>query len=444
MEIVLPLAKLNLETVNIFLEQHKLTDSTVKLTRSRRSNVFSTVPERSFKNITLVDIKQEINPIHPATLYQPTLTAEINERVQPFMTRLAAKAQDKKHVIVLQFTGKEQNVSSAYCTNCSAAKESCGALPCLMCWIQQEQQKTYPDKEKKDANISRLENAAKKRMLKRECCVLLEPVDVGKYNVTQTTVIAKPALKKITVASVPFTPSQLEQARKLSMVHLIREFDGNDAEKFLQFCTARMNARVCDTIPLITLGQADTELWHELRIGRITASRIREASRCTMMRGSLTQSIMGRSSGFSFAMKRGTDLEGHVLAELRKEYPALRNTGLILDPGCPWMGASPDGISDEFVLEIKCPYTEKTHACYIDVEKLAPKYYSQIQLQMHITKRKKALLAVAALDFEKTKQITKLWINYNKPLVQDLIESAFSYWRNAIFKELLRKRSDKK
>lgn len=236
----------------------------------------------------------------------------------------------------------------------------------------------------------------------------------------------------------------MESALKLSLFNLIREYPGNDPHEFLQFCGKRMIEENCGKAQILTVEQADTDLWHELRKGRVTASRMHEASRCTMLNGSLTNKIMGISSGFSFAMKRGTDLEGHVFAILQKEYPSLRNTGLVLDPEFPWMGASPDGLADDFVLEIKCPYTPNTHACYIDVNKLSRKYFAQIQLQMHMTRKTKALLGVAALDFEKTRNVTKVWIDYDKEYVDGVMSESFEFWQKGVFPALLRKRKAKK
>uniref|UniRef100_A0A182LXT9 YqaJ viral recombinase domain-containing protein n=1 Tax=Anopheles culicifacies TaxID=139723 RepID=A0A182LXT9_9DIPT len=436
MNILLHIPKLNLETVNMFLEKHKLTDGAVTNSQTR-----SLTMEQTHSKFAIVSIELD-NKKNRKNTAQRTMNVEINETKANAAVKYHNKAGDKKHVIVLGFTGKEQNIDCAICVQCTLAKENCSAIPCFMYCIQRQYQGMNTAKEHKPT-VRTEENVAKKRMLKRECCVLVERVDLANYNVIQTTVNAKPVLKKIQVENIPYTPQQLETARKLSMVYLIREFEGDDADQFLRFCTERMSARVCKTVSLLTIGQADTELWHELRVGRITASRMREAARCTLLNGSLQKSIMGASSGFSFAMKRGTDLEGHVFAELHKEYPGLRNAGLMLDPKCPWMGASPDGICDDFVLEIKCPYTEKTHACYVDVAKLAPKYYTQIQLQMHVTRRNKALLAVAALDFENTNEITKVWIKYDKAYVDSVIQEAFEYWRKAIFKALLRKRTSK-
>ncbi|XP_050077779.1 uncharacterized protein LOC126564728 [Anopheles maculipalpis] len=438
MDVFLLIPKLNLDTVKIFLEENKLIDCTIKLHRTR-----SIVPKRAYESISVTKITLESNTDADEKV-QRTLTAEINERQKRTKRK---KAQDKKHVIILQFTGKLQNVSSAHCNECSREKVNCSAIPSFLYWIQHKQQERKAIDYKENKNPDEENAPKKKRLLKRECHVLLVRLDVNKYVRTKETVPAtttKPVLKKIQKESVPIAPDQLEKARKLSLVHFIQAFKGDDVDKFLKFCTTGMQGEVCGSVPQLTLGQADTDLWHELRIGRITASRIREAARCTMLGGSLRDRIMGVSSGFSMAMKRGTDLEGHVLAELCKEYPDLRDIGLVLDPECPWMGASPDGICDEFVLEIKCPYTPKTYACYVDVKKLSPKYFAQIQLQMHITHRRKALLAVAALDFEKTKHIAKVWIEYDEQYVKDIMEHAFEFWRKAIFTALLRKRKGKK
>ncbi|XP_049549320.1 uncharacterized protein LOC125960149 [Anopheles darlingi] len=290
---------------------------------------------------------------------------------------------------------------------------------------------------------SSVENVPRKRKA-------LLPVDLLRMQVVIEPLPLSPALlgrsslkkiKKEPIVESVDTKLELEAAKKLSMMSLFQEYEGKNPtwDEFLAFCGSQMRRETCTSATLLTIEQADTDLWHELRKGRITASRMHEASRCTMKNGSLTNKIMGLSSGFSLAMKRGTDLEGHVLAELQKEFPSLRPTGLVLDPAHPWMGASPDGIADEFVLEIKCPYTRKTYDCYVDVTKLSKKYFAQIQLQMHMTHRTKALLGVAALDFETTKNVTKLWIDFDKEYVANMMEESLKFWREAVFKAMQRK-----
>uniref|UniRef100_A0A182PIZ6 YqaJ domain-containing protein n=1 Tax=Anopheles epiroticus TaxID=199890 RepID=A0A182PIZ6_9DIPT len=449
MALLLQIPKLDLESVKLFLEQNHITNnSSVKLRRTRKYTFNSKMQWRqhskvSFENITVTGLTLDETATGSKDLAQRTLMAEVLE--VPVKVGRRKNLSEKQHRIMVTFTGNRQNVTSVSCLNCAASKGVCSAISSFMYWVQQKQTEILSNEDQENAVTE--ENAAKKGKIVR-VRVVLQRVELNALQEQQKTpepVSSPPALKKVQKQTGPITPEQLEKARQLSMVQLIRDFKGDDVNEFLKFCTERMSGGgVCDSIPLLTIEQAETNLWHELRVGRITASRIREAARCTMLNGSLASKIMGQSSGFSMAMKRGTDLEGHVLAELRKQYPGLRDTGLILDPACPWMGASPDGICEEFVLEIKCPYTAKTHACYVDVEKLSPKYFAQIQLQMHVTHRTKALLAVAALDFESTRNVTQVWIEYDKAYVDDVMESAYEFWCKSIFKALLRKRTSKK
>ncbi|XP_055589666.1 uncharacterized protein LOC129741878, partial [Uranotaenia lowii] len=341
----------------------------------------------------------------------------------------------KAHHLQLDLETSTGEIVSVRCHNCEKDKEKCQKVHAFLLWIQQKQKEVWKD-------VSNDEPCDTKKIKReRRPDNVLRPVS---FSNDPEEVAPLPALPKLKKETVEISPVELESAMKLSMFNLIREFQGDDPVAFLEFCTKRMQQENCSNAQLLTVEQADTDLWHELRKGRITASRMHEASRCTMLNGSLTNKIMGISSGFSFAMQRGTDLEGHVFNVLKKQYPSLRNTGLVLDPQFPWMGASPDGIADDFVLEIKCPYTPNTFACYIDVNKLSKKYFAQIQLQMHMTHRTKALLGVAALDFERSRKVTQVWIDYDKEYVDGVMEEAFEFWSKGVFPALKRKRKTKK
>ncbi|XP_063696094.1 uncharacterized protein LOC134827403 [Culicoides brevitarsis] len=262
----------------------------------------------------------------------------------------------------------------------------------------------------------------------------------------KTAVIKKKNLKtpktEIKTELILYEPSleQLSSPDILDMKSLIRYFDGDDPQTFMDHCRKYMNSTLMSIVEEATIQQADTPIWHQMRLGRITASRIHQASRCKTKNGSLVDSIMGKKSGWSFAMQRGTDLEDRVFAVLKKELASekLRQCGIFLDANLPHLAASPDGIAENFVVEIKCPATPKTHAEYLTVETLNPKYYGQIQLQMHITQRKKALLGVADLNFERNKKVTKVWIEYDEDYVKELIDDANSFWTEAVFPKLLK------
>lgn len=99
------------------------------------------------------------------------------------------------------------------------------------------------------------------------------------------------------------------------------------------------------------------------------------------MNGSLVESILGASSmKDTDAMKRGKMLEPKVHKQIKKETGInFQLCGFIMSNECPIMGASPDGISDDYVVEIKCPTTENTSNKYSQ-GKIQERYKAQIQL----------------------------------------------------------------
>ncbi|XP_037045889.1 uncharacterized protein LOC119081257 [Bradysia coprophila] len=233
----------------------------------------------------------------------------------------------------------------------------------------------------------------------------------------------------------------------LNMKSLMSSFNGDNPDQFFEHCRQFVNSSTMASAEILTIDQADTPLWFEMRYGRITASRIYQASRCKTKNGSLVDSIMGKRSGWSFAMQRGTNLEDQVFNILKNEMHLqghkLKQCGLFVDEKLPHFGASPDGIADDFVVEIKCPATAKTYSEYISVETLQRRYLAQIQLQMHITKRKRALLGVADLNFEKNKKVVKVWIDYDENYVKELIDDANAFWIQAVYPLLRRKHFNK-
>lgn len=238
----------------------------------------------------------------------------------------------------------------------------------------------------------------------------------------------------------------LDLVQVLKMENLMKEFvlkfGKGTFEKFRDHCATVLtkNLDLAGTINDLTVEQADTALWHDLRIGRITASRLYESTRCTMARGSLVDKYLGKKSGWSFAMMRGTVLEEFVFEEIKKDFPELKRAGLIINPKVnPFFAASPDGLHKDFVLEIKCPNTPNTFNQYINLDTLSKKYFAQIQLQMFMTEKTKALLAVAHLDFEKTRKITKLWIDIDYKYLDTMIEEAELFYEKAIFPALKKK-----
>lgn len=156
----------------------------------------------------------------------------------------------------------------------------------------------------------------------------------------------------------------------LSMHQLLINFIENNetsATDFLRFIKSQMSQEICQKIQQQTREQSDNLLWHELRYGRITASILHEVAHCKTSNGNLILRMLGASKKFdSFAMNRGRQLEQSVVAVVEKQLnKKLNKSGLILIPKFPLFGASPDAIGEDFVVEIKCPSTEKSISYFI-------------------------------------------------------------------------------
>jgi len=143
--------------------------------------------------------------------------------------------------------------------------------------------------------------------------------------------------------------------------------------------------------------QQGTLEWRQLRLGKVTASRVSDvmskvksgesASRKNYKMDLVVERLTNiPTSGFtSPAMAWGTETE--PLA--RMAYEAF--SGVFVDqvpfcnhPTIEWFGCSPDGLIDEGLLEIKCPNTA-THIEYLLAGVPPAKYVPQMQTQMACT-----------------------------------------------------------
>lgn len=143
-----------------------------------------------------------------------------------------------------------------------------------------------------------------------------------------------------------------------------------------------------------------SEEWFQARLGKVTASRVKDvmaktksgpaASRKNYMMELLCQRLTGnREEGFTnAAMQRGTELE--PVARSAYEIASgqiVTEAEFITHPDYQQTGASPDGfVSDDGLIEIKCPNTAQHIAC-IQSGEPDSKYWWQMQHQMWCTGR---------------------------------------------------------
>jgi putative phage-type endonuclease len=152
---------------------------------------------------------------------------------------------------------------------------------------------------------------------------------------------------------------------------------------------------------MIELMEQGTEAWFNIRIGKVTASRVADVLAKTKTGYSTTrdnymaQLVCERLTGqkgenfTNAAMQHGTETEPLARAAYEARYDVLVDeVGFVSHPTIEMSGASPDGlVGDDGLIEIKCPNTA-THIETLLSESVPNKYYTQMQFQIACTGRK--------------------------------------------------------
>lgn len=143
-----------------------------------------------------------------------------------------------------------------------------------------------------------------------------------------------------------------------------------------------------------------SDLWHQLRLGHVTASGIADLMAKTKTGESesrrkykvrLVAERLTRKAQESYsnaAMEWGVENEQYAAMayEVNQEV-LLDKTGFWLHPLIQWVGVSPDRLAGENgLVEIKCPNTT-THIDYLIDDVVPAKYYKQVQCQLWVTGR---------------------------------------------------------
>ena len=143
--------------------------------------------------------------------------------------------------------------------------------------------------------------------------------------------------------------------------------------------------------------------WHASRVGKFTSSRIVELMGIKALGKTGESYAIEKAIEYfiepseddnyiSFDMQRGLDLEPLAFAKFKdikeKEFITVEPGGFV--PCNKDTGSSPDGfVSDDAVLEIKCPKKETFFRVVLTGE-IDKKYFAQMQHQMYCTNRSKA------------------------------------------------------
>ncbi|XP_063547176.1 uncharacterized protein LOC134754765 [Cydia strobilella] len=194
-----------------------------------------------------------------------------------------------------------------------------------------------------------------------------------------------------------------------------------------------------NTIEEATRSQNKNSMWYEMRYGRITASKAHEVSVCQTPDGSLVAAIMGAKIPDTPAMKRGRKLEHSVQKTVSNKLKRkITSCGFYVCQEYPIIGASPDGVMKDAIIEIKCPTKAKLKEKYLKNGLITEKCKAQVHMQMYATGIKKCYFCVADSNFETTKNVEIIEVTYDSGYVHNLIQKLVIFWKTNIYPVLYR------
>lgn len=123
-------------------------------------------------------------------------------------------------------------------------------------------------------------------------------------------------------------------------------------EKYIQLTAAQLE-KLCKETEI----QSASELWHDARKLRLTASTAKKVPKrqTTNPHKFLSEHLHPSFTG-NTATRYGKESEEKAIELMEAQGHTVERRGLVVCPDHPWFGASPDGILDSHqLLEVKCP-----------------------------------------------------------------------------------------
>ncbi|EDV37198.1 uncharacterized protein Dana_GF11550 [Drosophila ananassae] len=215
-----------------------------------------------------------------------------------------------------------------------------------------------------------------------------------------------------------------------------------DVPSFVQYMELQAPTGIYESLNEVTRLQYKSRLWVEIQYMRI---------RCSMMHMIVSRKTAEDEEqifNVMFCKGRDKNVEDRIQQKQHKRF-ILKQTeklenkeysecGLLLHENYPYLCASPDGITDDHIVEIKSPKTEDEFEKYLEArESISPKYMAQIQIQMFLANVKKALYCVLSPTFETNGALHYVWVQSDPEFVASLLAMAEEFWRDIVYPRLM-------
>lgn len=234
-------------------------------------------------------------------------------------------------------------------------------------------------------------------------------------------------------------------------------------ERWARYCQ-ELTVNQVVTLEERTRSQSVCPLWFEHRKGRITGSKVHDV--LTLQPDSSTDNLVRSITGCkSYDLSRNAAVKWGATNEdnARNKYMAEQTLshadfqckvpGFTVDTDCPYLGASPDGMitcscCGQGVLEIKCPFKHRNSTIFDAIDsdsrfcldsdrqlKRSHRYYSQIQLQMYVTR---STYCDFYVFLEHDSELVR--ISYDTSFVNGLLAKCSDFFLSSVLPELLTRR----
>ncbi|KAJ8673163.1 hypothetical protein QAD02_004425 [Eretmocerus hayati] len=364
------------------------------------------------------------------------------------------KIREKDYQVILKIDEKFGKVIQLKCNGCAAAEGGCKHAVSFLFWVHRRTESPSPTETECYWRRSKLSSigSSMKYICAREIWkpnsesqALTLPDD---SNFLRSVIHEAKNRQLDSQLSRHNFDLESRKLNQLSMHQLICSFVEDQENEiangqpildhFLTYMKNKLPEGMCKEVEIGTRNQSDCLLWYEMRYGRLTGSKLHESAHCKTSKGSLVNQIIGASKiPDSIFMVRGRTLESEVLSTVGKLLKIkIQKVGFLLIPSLPMVGASPDGILDDFIFEVKCPAKTKTVETYVKKGEINPKFKAQMMLQMLAAGKKKGLLCIADVAFEKNKKVEVFELAYDENFINEIIDSAVAFWKGNIFPHL--------
>ena len=235
------------------------------------------------------------------------------------------------------------------------------------------------------------------------------------------------------------------------------ETESRIEDVFKNLAVSEEEARNCQ---IATQQQAKNKLWFNFRAGRITASRAKRACRTSSENPSkslITDICYPFAKAFSnkatkWGCEHEQDAKNEYLKTMSGKHQNLtwHDTGLVINPLYPFMGASPDGkvtcdCCDDVLVEIKCPFCKRSESVTDDIDCLQSvdgqltlnrdhAYFYQVQCQL-------LLVGLQFCDFVvwTERDFFHQRISIEPDFCTDMVNKCTVFFKKAILPEILGK-----